>query len=55
MLYVVVRTFKKYCISKTLDGCEDDILWEDDGEDKDDSDWLTDSASAMSDDSESDE
>jgi hypothetical protein len=27
-----------------LDGSEDDILWEDDGEDKDDSDWVTDKA-----------
>ena len=34
---------------------EDDILWEDDGEDKDDSDWVTDNDSVMSDDSESDE
>jgi len=25
-----------------LDGSEDDILWEGDGEDKDDSDWVTD-------------
>jgi len=33
-----------------LDGSEDDILWEDDSEDKDDSDWLTDSGSVMSDD-----
>jgi hypothetical protein len=38
-----------------LDGSEDDILWGDDGEDKDDSDWLTDSGSVMSDDGESDE
>jgi hypothetical protein len=30
-------------------------LWEDDGEDKDDSDWVTDNDSVMSDDSESDE
>ena len=34
---------------------EDDILWEDDGEDKDYSDWVTDNDSVMSDDSESDE
>ena len=32
-----------------------DILWEDDGEDKDDSDWVTDNDSVMSDDGESDE
>jgi len=29
------------CISNALDGSEDNILWEDDGEDKDDSDWVT--------------
>jgi len=37
------------CISNDLDGSEDDVLWEDDGEDKDDSDWVTDD-SVMSDD-----
>jgi hypothetical protein len=30
------------------------VNWEDDGEDKDDSDWVTDSDSVMSDDGESD-
>jgi hypothetical protein len=30
-------------MSNALDGSEDDILWEDDGEDKDDSDWVMDS------------
>ena len=40
----------KCCISNALD-----ILWEDDGEDKDDSDWVTDNDSVMSDDVESDE
>jgi hypothetical protein len=34
---------------------EDDILWEDDGEDKDGSDWVTDNNSVVSDDGESDE
>jgi hypothetical protein len=29
------------------------ILWEDDGEDKDDNDWVTDNDSVMSDDGES--
>jgi hypothetical protein len=29
------------CVSNALDGSENDILWEDDGEDKDDSDWVT--------------
>jgi len=50
-----VRSFKKCCISNALDGSEDDVLWDDDGEDKDDSDWVTDNDSVMSDDSESDE
>jgi hypothetical protein len=31
------------------------ILWEDDGDDKDDSDWVTDNDSVMSDDGESGE
>ena len=52
---IIVRSFKKCFISKALDGSEDDILWEDDGEDKDDSDWVTDNDSVMSDDGESDE
>ena len=52
---IIVRSFKKCCISNSLDGSEDDILWEDDGEDKDDSDWVTDNDSVMSDDGESDE
>ena len=43
------------CISNVLDGSEDDILWEGDGEDKDDSDWVADSDSVMSDGGESDE
>ena len=55
MLDVIVRYFKKCCISNDLDVSEDDILWEDDGEDKDDRDWVTDSDSGMSDDGESDE
>jgi hypothetical protein len=39
-----------------LDGSEDDdIVWEEDGEDKDDSDWVTDSDWLMSDDGECDE
>jgi len=43
------------CISNALDRSEEDILWEDEGADKDDSDWVTDSDSVMSDDGESDE
>ena len=52
---VIIRSFKKCCISNDLDGSEDEILREDDGEDKDDSDWVTDNDSVMSDDGESDE
>jgi len=52
---IINRSFKKCCISNSLDGSEDDILWENDGEDKDDSDWVTDNNSVMSDDGESDE
>ena len=52
---IIVRPFMKCCISNALDGSEDDILWEDDDEDKDDSDWVTDNDSVMSDDGESDE
>jgi len=51
---IIVRSFKKCCISNALDGSEDQILWEDDGEDKDYSDRVTDD-SVMSDDGESDE
>ena len=50
---IIVRSFKKCCLSNALDGSEDDILWEDDGEDKDDSDWVTDNDSVMSYDCES--
>ena len=42
---IIIRSLKKCCISNALDGSEDDILWEDDGEDKDDSDWVTDNDS----------
>ena len=52
---IIVRSFKKCYISNALDRFEDDILWEEDGEDKDDSDWVTDNDSVMSDDGESDE
>jgi hypothetical protein len=51
---IIVRCFKKCCISNALDRSEDDILWEDDGEDKDDSDWVMDDP-VMSVDGESDE
>ena len=52
---IIVRSFKKCCISNALDRSEDDNLWEDNGEDKDVSDWVTDNDSVMSDDGESDE
>jgi hypothetical protein len=52
---IIVRSFKKCCISNALDGSEYYILWEDDGEDKDDSYWVSDNGSFMSDDGESDE
>ena len=52
---IIFRYFKKCCINNALDESEDDILWEDNGEDKDESDWVTDSDSVMSDDGESDE
>jgi len=52
---IIVRSFKKCCISNTLDASEDVILWEDNSEDKYDSDWLTDNDSVMNDDGESDE
>ena len=52
---IIVRSFKKCCISNALDGSVDDILLEDDGEDKDYSDWVTDNDSVISDDGESDE
>ena len=52
---IIVRSFKKCCISNALDRFEDEILLEDDGVDKDDSDWVTDNDSVMSDDGESDE
>ena len=39
---IIIRYFKKCCINNDLDESEDDIMWEEDGEDKDDSDWVTD-------------
>jgi hypothetical protein len=47
---IIVRFFQKCVISNAFDGSKADILWEDDGEDKDDSDWVTDNDSVMSDD-----
>jgi hypothetical protein len=49
----IIKSFKKCCIS----GSEDDIVWEDNVEDKDDREWVesTDNDSVMNDDSKSDE
>ena len=55
MLDVIVRSLKKCCISNALDGSLDDTLWEEDGENKDDSDWVTDNDSEISDGGVSDE
>jgi hypothetical protein len=52
---IIISSFKKCCISYALVGSEDDIVWEDDVENRDDSDWVenTDNDSVMSDDGES--
>ena len=54
---IIVRSFKKCCIRYALDRSQDDTVWADDVEDKDDSDWVksTDNDSVMSDDGESEE
>jgi hypothetical protein len=52
---IIVGSFKKRCISDALDGSEDDSLWEDDGEDKYDCDWMTDNDSVTTDGGESEE
>ena len=46
------QIFQEVLHKQCLDGSEVDILWKDDGEDKDDSDWVTDNDSVMSDDGE---
>jgi hypothetical protein len=46
---IIVKSFKKCCISNALGGSEDDILWENKG------DWVMDNDSVMSDDGKSDE
>jgi hypothetical protein len=52
---IIIRSFKKWCISNALDGSEDDILSMDDVEENDDSDWVdsTDDDSVISDDGKS--
>jgi hypothetical protein len=54
---VIVRSFKKCCISNALIGSEDGIVWEGDVENKDGSDRVesTDNDSVMGGDGESDE
>ena len=52
---IIIRYFKKCCISNALGRSKDDIPWEDNGEDKDNSYWVTENDSVMSDDGESDE
>jgi hypothetical protein len=52
---IIVRPFKKCWISNALDGSEDNILWEDENKKKNDSYWMTDNDSVMSDDVESNE
>jgi hypothetical protein len=54
---IIIRSFKKCCISNALDGSKDDIGWEDDVEDNDDGDWVEsmDNDLVMSDDGKSDE
>jgi len=54
---IIVRSFKKCCMGNALERSEDDIVWEDDVENKHDSDCVesTDNDSVMSDDGESDE
>jgi hypothetical protein len=52
---IIIGSFKKCCISNAWEGSEDDILREDDGEDKDNSAWVMDNDSVMSDDGGSDE
>jgi hypothetical protein len=54
---IIVRSFKKCCISNALNGSEDDIVWEDDVEDNDDSDWVESTVNDLvkSDDGKSDE
>jgi hypothetical protein len=54
---IIVGSSRKCCISNALDRSEDDIVWEDNDEDKDDNDWVesTNNDSVMSDDGEFDE
>jgi len=50
-----VLVFADFLNEKKLVRGSNPHLWEDDGEDKDDSDWVKNNNSVMSDDSESDE
>jgi hypothetical protein len=52
---IIVRSFKKCCISNALGRSKDDIVWEDNVKDKGNSDWVEsmDNDSVLSDDSKS--
>jgi len=52
-VYFAMLCNRRPFISNALEGSEDDILLEDNGEDKDGSDWVTDNDSVTSDDGES--
>jgi hypothetical protein len=49
------RIFQEALHKQCFGRIRNDIQWEDEGEDKDDSDWVMDNGSVMSDDGESDE
>jgi len=49
------QIFQEVLHKQCFERIRSDMLWEDDGEDKDDSDRVTDNDSVMSDDGESDE
>ena len=52
---LVAKSFKKCCISSTLDGTEDDLLWDDDKDDSDVDDPSSDCLPLDSDDDGEDE
>jgi len=53
-LHLISTSFCQF-LKKKLVHCANPHLWEDDGENRDDSNWVTDNDSVMSDDGESDE
>jgi len=52
---LICTSFCRFLKQKKLVHSSNPHIWEEDGKDKDDSDWVTDSDSVMSDDGESDE